>query len=68
MKELFTVLEVYTSQIRDFQKAAVDKVEFRQRLKSYGDQPVQEVLDLVKSWEKLWSEALCRLLQGFFEV
>jgi hypothetical protein len=45
--------EVCTSQIRDFQKAAVDKVEFRQRLKSYGDQPVQEVLDLVKSWEKI---------------
>ena len=41
------------SQIRDFQKAAVDKVELRHRLKSYGGQPVQEVLDLVKSWEKI---------------
>ena len=41
------------SQIRDFQKAAVDKVELRQCLKSYGGQPVQEVLDLVASWEKI---------------
>ena len=41
------------SQIRDFQKAAVDKVELRERLKSYGGQPVQEVLDRVKSWEKI---------------
>jgi glycosyltransferase involved in cell wall biosynthesis len=39
------------SQIRDFQKAAVDKVELRERLRSYGDRPVQEVLDLVKRWE-----------------
>jgi hypothetical protein len=41
------------SQIMDFQKAAVDKVELRERLKSYGGQPVQEVLDLVKSWENI---------------
>ena len=39
-------------QIWDFQKAAVDKVELRERLKSYGGQPVQEVLDLVTGWEK----------------
>jgi hypothetical protein len=41
------------SQIRDFQKAAVDKVEIRKRLKGYGGKPVQEVLDLVKNWEKI---------------
>lgn len=41
------------SQIWDFQKAAVDKVELRERLKSYGGKPVQEVLDLVTSWEKI---------------
>ncbi|MDX1813185.1 MAG: hypothetical protein R3319_00165 [Candidatus Bathyarchaeia archaeon] len=41
------------SQIRDFQKATVDKVELRECLKSYGGQPVQEVLDLVKSWEEI---------------
>jgi hypothetical protein len=41
------------SQIRDFQKAAVDKVELRERLKTYGGRPVQEVLDLVAGWEKI---------------
>ena len=41
------------SKLGDFQKEAVDKVELRQSLKSYGGQPVQEVLDLVKSWEKI---------------
>jgi hypothetical protein len=41
------------SQIRDFQKDAVQKTELRERLKSYGGQPVQEVLGLVKSWEKI---------------
>ncbi len=40
-------------QIGDFQKEAVGKVELRERLKSYGGQPVQEVLDLVKGWEKI---------------
>jgi hypothetical protein len=38
------------SQIIDFQKAVVDKVELRQKLKSYGCQPV---LDLVDRWEKI---------------
>ena len=42
-----------SSQIRDFQKAAVDKVQLCQRLKGYGDQPVHEVLNLVKNWEKI---------------
>ena len=41
------------SQINDFQKAVVDKIELRDRLQNYGGQPVQEVLDLVKSWEKI---------------
>jgi len=40
-------------EIRDFQKAAVDKVELRKRLQSYGGQNVQEVLSLVKNWEKI---------------
>jgi glycosyltransferase involved in cell wall biosynthesis len=40
-------------EMRDFQKAAVDKVELRKRLESYGGQPVQEVLGLVKNWEKI---------------
>jgi hypothetical protein len=41
------------SQLRDFQKAWVDKVELRERLKSYGGQSVQQVLDLVTQWEKI---------------
>lgn len=40
-------------EIRDFQKAAVDKVELRKRLQSYGGQNVEEVLSLVKNWEKI---------------
>ena len=40
-------------QINDFQKAVVDKIELRDRLQNYGGQPVQEVLDLVKSGEKI---------------
>ncbi len=41
------------SQIQDFQKAAVGNAELRERLKSYGGKPVQEVLDLVRRWEKI---------------
>jgi hypothetical protein len=35
----------------DSQAGSFGRCEFR--LKSDGDQPVQEVLDLVKSWEKI---------------
>ena len=38
------------SQIWDFQKAVVDRVELRERLKTYG---CPEVLDFFKSWEKV---------------
>jgi hypothetical protein len=38
------------SQIWDFQKAVVDRVELRERLKTDG---CQEVLDFFKSWEKI---------------
>jgi len=38
------------SQIYDFQKAAVDKVELRQKLRNYGG---HEFLDLVERWEKI---------------
>jgi hypothetical protein len=41
------------SQIRDFQKAAVGMVELRQRLRTYGGQPVQEFLDVVEGWQKI---------------
>ena len=40
-------------QIDYFQKALVDKIELRDRLRNYGGKPVQEVLDLVKSWKKI---------------
>jgi hypothetical protein len=38
------------SQLWDFQKAVVDRVELRQKLKTYG---CQEVLDFFASWEKV---------------
>ena len=40
------------TEIRKFQKAAVNMVELRERLRQYGGKPVQEFLDLVASWEK----------------
>jgi hypothetical protein len=49
----FLYMTEKASQIGDFQKAAVANVALRERLKSYGGQPVQEVLDLVTSWEKV---------------
>jgi hypothetical protein len=36
----------------DFQKAVVAETTVRERLRSYGGQPVQEVLDRVASWEE----------------
>jgi len=42
------------SQIGDFQKAVVDRVELRERLKTYG---CQEVIDFFASWEKVVSES-----------
>ena len=41
------------SKLLDFQKKVVNNFELRKRLRSYGGQPVQEVLDLVNNWEKL---------------
>lgn len=41
------------SELRNFQKAAVDNFELRKRLESYGGEPVQEVLGRVKNWEKI---------------
>jgi hypothetical protein len=49
----FLYLTEKASQIVDFQKAAVDNVQLRERLRTYGGKPVQEVLDRVKSWEKI---------------
>ncbi len=41
-------------EMMDFQKAAIEKTELRQRLRSYGGEPVQEFLDRVASWEKIF--------------
>jgi hypothetical protein len=41
------------SQMLDFQKAVIGNTQLRERLKSYGQKPVQEVLDRVASWEKI---------------
>ena len=49
----FLYLTEKINQIVDFQKAAVEKMEVRERLKTYGGQPVGEFLDLVSSWEKI---------------
>ena len=37
----------------DFQKAALEKAELRQRLQTYGGAPVQEFLERVESWKKI---------------
>jgi hypothetical protein len=42
-----------SSQLQNFQKASISKVDLLQRLKTYGGQPVQEFLDRIKSWEKI---------------
>lgn len=49
----FLYLTEKASQIQDFQRAAVDNIQLRERLKTYGGQPVKEVLDRVSSWEKI---------------
>jgi hypothetical protein len=49
----FLYLTDGASQMFDFQKAVVDDTQLRERLKSYGGKPVQEVLDRVASWEKI---------------
>jgi hypothetical protein len=49
----FLYLTDGASQIQAFQKAAVETVELRKKLRSYGGQPVQEFLDFVESWRKI---------------
>jgi hypothetical protein len=49
----FLYLTDGASQMLDFQKAVVEDTQLRERLKSYGGKPVQEVLDRVASWEKI---------------
>jgi len=49
----FLYLTDTAKQIKDFQKAALDETMLREKLKSYGGQPVQEFLDFVSAWEKI---------------
>ncbi len=37
----------------DFQRAVVEKDELREKLKSYGGPPVQEVLNMVSEWDRI---------------
>ena len=37
----------------DFQKAAVANVALREKLKTFGGEPVQEFLGRVTSWENI---------------
>jgi len=39
--------------MRDFQKAAIDQVQLREKLRSYGGQPVQELLDRFENWKSI---------------
>ncbi|MCW4017742.1 MAG: hypothetical protein NWF00_03560 [Candidatus Bathyarchaeota archaeon] len=48
----FLFLTEKAIQIRDFQKAAVAQVDLRERLRTYGGQPVKEFLDYVAGWKK----------------
>ncbi len=48
----FLYLTDGASQLRDFQKSALEQTELRDRLRNYGGKPVQEFLDFVSSWEK----------------
>ncbi len=40
-------------QMVDFQKAAIQKPELIQRLRTFGGQPVQEYLDYVEGWRTI---------------
>jgi hypothetical protein len=49
----FLYLADGASQLQGFQKAAFAKTELREKLRSYGDHPVQEFLDYVASWKSI---------------
>jgi hypothetical protein len=51
----FLFLTETTNQVRDFQRAAVAQTELLDRLRTYGGEPVKEILDLVASWKKMLS-------------
>jgi hypothetical protein len=49
----FLYLTDGAAHMREFQKAAVEKTELRERLRTFGGQPIQEFLDLVASWKRI---------------
>ena len=49
----FLYLTDNASQLRDFQKAALEEVELRKKLRTFGGQAVQEYLDRVENWQKI---------------
>jgi hypothetical protein len=49
----FLYLTDGAAEMLEFQKSAVKQADLRQRLRTYGGQPVQEVLDLIVRWDKL---------------
>ncbi len=51
--EGFLYLTDGASQIRDFQKEAVGQTHLREKLRTYGGQPVQEFLDCVDGWKNI---------------
>ena len=52
IKGIFYMTEK-VSQLQDFQKTAIAQKDLRERLKNYGEKPVQEYLEKVASWEKI---------------
>ena len=50
----FVYLSDGEKEMVDFQKAAVENTALRQKLRSFGGEPVQEFLGRVESWEKLF--------------
>ncbi len=49
----FLYLTEGAAKIHDFQKAAVGMVDLRQKLRTFGGQPVHEFLDIVENWKKV---------------
>jgi hypothetical protein len=49
----FVYLSDGEKEMFNFQKAAVENVTLRQKLRSFGGNPVQQFLDRVDSWEKI---------------
>ena len=49
----FLYLTDNSSQLRDFQKSALQQVELRKKLRTFGGQAVQEYLDRIEGWKEV---------------